>query len=181
MQTIHTREEMYDLVWSVPMRLLAERFGISDVALRKRCLKAAVPTPPAGYWTRLRAGQGPARPPLPSRPLGMSCVVGTAEHRDLAATSLEADVERRIAPDAGWSPERLRKRLHEQFVGHLAGTRGSTHSLIRACLERDDILRAKAEERPYHLPFDEPIFDRAGSALPPPTYFCTRSILATGT
>ncbi len=28
---------------------------------------------------------------------------------------------------------------------------------------------------------DEPIFESAGSALPPPTYFCTRSILAMGT
>jgi hypothetical protein len=65
MQTIHTREEMYDLVWSIPMRTLARRFGISDVALRKRCLKAAVPTPPPGYWTQLRGGHDPARPPLP--------------------------------------------------------------------------------------------------------------------
>ena len=28
---------------------------------------------------------------------------------------------------------------------------------------------------------DEPIFESVGSALPPPTYFCTRSILAIGT
>lgn len=159
MQTIHTREEMYDLVWSVPMRLLAKRFGISDVALRKRCLKAAVPTPPAGYWTQLRAGRGPERPPLPPRPLGMSCVVGPAEHRDLASSSLDADIERRMVLDAGWSAERLRKHLREQFIGHLADVGGRTHSLIRARLELDDILRARTEERRYELPFDGPIFD----------------------
>ncbi len=159
MQTIYTREEMYDLVWSVPMRLLAKRFGISDVALRKRCLKAAVPTPPAGYWTQLRAGQGPARPPLPPRPLGMSCVVGPAEHRDLASSSIDADIEKRMVLDADWSAERLRKRLREQFIEHLVDAGGKTHSLIWARLQLDDILRAKAEERGYELPFDGPIFD----------------------
>jgi len=155
---IHTREEIYDLVWSVPMRLLSKQFGISDVALRKRCLKAAVPTPPAGYWTQLRAGQGPVRPPLPPRPLGMSCVVGPAEHRDMAATSLDADVDGRVAPEPGWSAERLRKELCEQFVGFLADTRGRTHPLIRARFEFDEVLRVKAERRGYQLLFDGPIF-----------------------
>jgi hypothetical protein len=30
------REEMGDFVWSIQMRLLTKRFGISDVDLRKR-------------------------------------------------------------------------------------------------------------------------------------------------
>lgn len=156
---IHTREEMYDLVWSVPMRTLARQFGISDVALRKRCQKAAVPTPPAGYWTQLRIGKEPARSPLPPRPLGMSCIVGPAEHRDLAATSLDADIERRMAPDSKWSTEQLRKHLREQFTRHLTDIRGRTHALVRARLERDDLLRAKAARRRHPLPFEGPIFD----------------------
>jgi hypothetical protein len=30
-----TRAELYNLVWSEPMRMLAPRFGLSDVALAK--------------------------------------------------------------------------------------------------------------------------------------------------
>jgi hypothetical protein len=32
-----SREDLYELVWSKPMRELAKDFGISDVALAKRC------------------------------------------------------------------------------------------------------------------------------------------------
>jgi len=34
-----TREELYEQVWTVPMQRLAERYGISDVALAKTCRK----------------------------------------------------------------------------------------------------------------------------------------------
>jgi hypothetical protein len=60
-----TRQELYELVWSQPMQSLAKTFGISDVALAKRCRAVDVPVPPRGYWARKAAGQQPARPPLP--------------------------------------------------------------------------------------------------------------------
>src|SRR5260221_9618916 len=56
-----TREELYDLVWSAPMRTLASRFGISDVALSKRCAKHDIPTPGLGYWAKVAAGQKPKK------------------------------------------------------------------------------------------------------------------------
>lgn len=52
-----TRRAMYDLVWSRPMRKVAEEFGISDVALKKICEKHRVPTPPRGYWAKKEAGK----------------------------------------------------------------------------------------------------------------------------
>ncbi len=159
MSGIHTREEMYDLVWSTPMRTLTKRFGISDVALRKRCVKAAVPTPPSGYWTQLRVGCAPARPALLPRPLGMSCVVGPAAHRHSAATALEEDIETRLAPDEDWSPDRLRKRLRAEFAAYPTTTRGRLHPLIRARLDRDEVLRKRAARCRRQLPFDGPIFD----------------------
>lgn len=60
-----TRKELYDLVWSVPMTKLAARYGISDVALRKKCVKHDIPTPGLGHWARLQAGQRLPRPKLP--------------------------------------------------------------------------------------------------------------------
>jgi hypothetical protein len=52
-----TRQSLYDLVWSTPMSTLAKDFGISDVALAKRCRAIDVPVPPRGYWARRGAGR----------------------------------------------------------------------------------------------------------------------------
>jgi len=60
-----TRQELYDMVWSEPMSSLAKNFGISDVALAKRCRVVDVPIPYRGYWARKAAGQKPAQTPLP--------------------------------------------------------------------------------------------------------------------
>ena len=62
-----TREDLYELAWSKPLRELAKDFGISDVALAKRCRRLGIPVPGRGYWARIDAGQNPYRPKLPSR------------------------------------------------------------------------------------------------------------------
>lgn len=62
-----TREEMYELVWSKPMLEVAKDFGISDVALAKRCKRLSIPVPGRGHWARVEAGQKPSRPDLPTR------------------------------------------------------------------------------------------------------------------
>ncbi len=70
-----TREELYELVWTVPMQRLAERYGVSDVALAKTCRKLVIPVPPRGYWRRKETGRVPARPVLPRpRPGGRATV-----------------------------------------------------------------------------------------------------------
>ncbi len=51
------RKELYDLVWSQPMRTIAASVGISDVALAKHCKKANIPVPNRGYWARKQAGK----------------------------------------------------------------------------------------------------------------------------
>ena len=65
-----TRQQLYDLVWSKPVRDVAKDFGMSDVALAKRCRAVRVPIPPRGYWARVAAGQKPRRPPLPKHRSG---------------------------------------------------------------------------------------------------------------
>lgn len=64
---ILSRQDLYELVWSKPMRELAKDFNISDVALAKRCRRLSIPVPGRGYWARLDAGQTPHRPKLPER------------------------------------------------------------------------------------------------------------------
>jgi hypothetical protein len=61
-----SRQELYELVWSKPMKKVAKEFGLSDVGFAKICRKNKVPTPPIGYWQRKQAGQNPRRIHLPN-------------------------------------------------------------------------------------------------------------------
>ena len=56
------RSALYELVWTKPVTELAKEFGISDVALAKRCRSIKIPLPPRGYWARVAAGQKPTAP-----------------------------------------------------------------------------------------------------------------------
>lgn len=59
-----TRQELYDLVWSTPIVKLAREFGLSDVGLRKTCVRYQIPTPPLGYWAKLTFGKPVKKAPL---------------------------------------------------------------------------------------------------------------------
>jgi hypothetical protein len=63
-----TREELYEQVWSEPMVTLAQKYGLSDVGLRKKCKKLNIPLPPQGYWLRSRQAKAENHPPLPFFP-----------------------------------------------------------------------------------------------------------------
>ena len=60
-----SRVELYEKVWTIPMRTLAKQFGISDVGLAKLCRRNAIPLPGRGYWARIQHGQQPAKDSLP--------------------------------------------------------------------------------------------------------------------
>lgn len=64
--------DLYDLFWSEPMRTLAARFGMSDVALGKVCRKAGIPLPGLGYWAKRQAGKRPVQIALRPPGIGMS-------------------------------------------------------------------------------------------------------------
>jgi hypothetical protein len=70
------RDELYALVWSVPLVQLAKRYGLSDRGLGKICHRMEVPLPGVGYWAKVAAGQQTKKKPLP--PLTAK---GVAEHR----------------------------------------------------------------------------------------------------
>jgi hypothetical protein len=62
------RAALFERVWSVPVATLAAEWGLSGPGLKKACARFGVPVPPRGYWARLRAGQHPRRPRLPTPP-----------------------------------------------------------------------------------------------------------------
>lgn len=53
----YSPSELYNLVWSKPMTILAKEFGISDQGLAKICRLNDIPTPERGYWAKLQAGK----------------------------------------------------------------------------------------------------------------------------
>jgi hypothetical protein len=64
----YSRQELYDLIWSASAVKLSTDFGISSVAIVKRCKRLNVPVPPRGYWAKVAAGQRPRKAPLPPTP-----------------------------------------------------------------------------------------------------------------
>jgi len=61
-----SREELYEKVWTEPVRTVARRFGVSDVALAKDCKRLKIPLPGRGYWAKKAAGKKAGRIPLPA-------------------------------------------------------------------------------------------------------------------
>lgn len=59
------REKLFEEVWTDPVILVAERYGLSDNGLRRNCKKLGIPLPPAGYWAKIKAGQKIKKPDLP--------------------------------------------------------------------------------------------------------------------
>jgi hypothetical protein len=67
-ETRVSREELYERVWTEPVRTVAKGFGVSDVALAKQCKRLKIPLPGRGYWSKKAAGKNVRRMPLPALP-----------------------------------------------------------------------------------------------------------------
>ena len=70
-----SRQQLYDQVWSKPIRQLAKEYGLSDVGLSKLCRRHNIPLPPMGYWMKISHGMRPAILPLPPLESGQSDVI----------------------------------------------------------------------------------------------------------
>lgn len=66
LRNLISREQLYEEVWAEPITRVAERYGVSDVAVAKWCRKLDVPRPGRGYWARKCAGQRVRHLPLPT-------------------------------------------------------------------------------------------------------------------
>jgi integrase len=58
------REDLFKLVWTAPIAVIAVRIGVSNVGLAKACRKAQIPLPGRGHWTRVSTGQSLSPPEL---------------------------------------------------------------------------------------------------------------------
>lgn len=155
-----SRADLYELVWAKPMRTLAPEFGVSDVALRKACVKARVPVPERGYWARLKAGKPAIRVELPPRPPGLSETVKVGGHAYFHRVIPDEDLLGPI-PDAPTFQEPL--EAMETEVRKLLGkvkpirTLDASHRALRRLLAKEDERRAKYLRTGWS--WEAPIFD----------------------
>ena len=49
-----SKSQLEKLVWAKPLVHAAKEIGVSDVSLRKLCLKLEIPLPATGHWLRQR-------------------------------------------------------------------------------------------------------------------------------
>lgn len=130
-----SRKALYDLVWSTPVRTLANQFNISDVGLRKTCQRSQIPLPPAGFWAKVAAGKKVATPPLPARPPGMrdTVTVGAGRYHSYSYQQ--------------WTDAELLGPLPERptFTPDLNAVR-------EACLQKIDKITVPRDlSRPHHV------------------------------
>jgi len=78
-----TREELHELFWSAPPLTVAEKFGVSDVALAKTCRKLKIPLSGRGYWAKKAAGKPVHHQALPALSPNSSAIPRTiSAHKD---------------------------------------------------------------------------------------------------
>ena len=158
-----SRAELYALVWSEPMKTLSARFGISDVALKKTCVRAEIPTPDRGYWAKKEAGKSTLQDALSARPPGMGDEViigggGNYWHWHLSDEELLGPIP--PPPEFAESIEAVRERI-AKVVGKLTVPRDivTWHPAIDRLLKEDDKRREKQLAARYQMSWDNPMFD----------------------
>src|SRR6185312_11608097 len=138
----YEREKLYAEVWEEPMLTVAERYGVSSVALAKTCRKLGVPTPPRGYWALKAAGRTAVKPRLPAAKVGQQIVI---------------ERERSWDPNASWrrrQPPRLENDGRPRIV--VPKALEGPHKLVTASLP--GIRRAAGSEQ-WDVPPDEARLD----------------------
>jgi hypothetical protein len=159
-----TRQQLYELVWTGPIRTLAKSLGVSDVGLAKACRRGDIPLPPRGYWAKLNAGRQVTRTPLPLRAPGASNRVEVGAGRPQAFRQEAAEAPARdTAPPAppvyDETLEAVETRILHALPAKFRYVRSldSAHPLIARLLREDD-ARREAMARNRHA-WDKPRFE----------------------
>jgi len=158
-----SRKTLYDLVWSEPMKTLSARFGISDVALKKTCARAGIPTPDRGYWAKKEAGKETFQATLPLRPPGMDdqVLIGSAGNGSHHYWNQEELLTPIGAPPEFSEPiESVLARIAE-IVGRVAVPHKvlNWHPAIDRLLKEDERRREKQLADRYPMSWNNPLFE----------------------
>lgn len=157
-----TRLELYNLVWSEPMRTIASRLGLSDVGLAKACRQSAIPVPPRGYWNRKHAGHRVTQIPLPPREPGHSdtVTIGKDRYWHYQADPIDENEPEPPEPIFDEPIESVRARVDKRTSAvRAASTFDIVHPAVKALLDKDERRREKQRTSSYAWAWDAPVFD----------------------
>jgi hypothetical protein len=163
MTKILTRQELYDLVWSTPLKTLAPQFGVSDVGLKKACLRGNIPVPERGYWAKVQANKKVGKVQLPTRSPGMDDEIhisGSSGYRYRQYT--DEELLGPLPPEPVFCDpiEALRAEIYDK-IGKVTTPKDLSmpHRAVAELLKKDDQRRAKHLEAPYLASWDPLLFD----------------------
>lgn len=122
---ILTRTELFDLVWSKPIKELAIEFGVSDRGLAKICGRHRIATPDRGYWQKLAAGKPVIR-------VTMEHTTGTADRIEIRSTVGQLPDAAREAIDAAKRRREQAKGTTREPLSTDGPARAKLHESIRA-------------------------------------------------
>lgn len=158
------RQELYELVWSTPMRELAKDYNISDRGLAKACARANIPVPERGYWAKLQAGKKVSRRSLPPRGLGMDDEVQIGGHSwySYNSPSDQEILNNPVPPPPVFEEDIQAARVcAAQMVAKakFPKTMQNPHRFVAKLLAQDEERQKKKLESRYPSIFDDPWFD----------------------
>lgn len=173
-----SRSELYERVWATPIIRLAEKFGITNFLLTGICRSHQIPTPPAGYWSKVAHDKALVRPSLPGDgavliDIGRAKIPGYRSSK-AGARKLENRGVERVEPSVPTEAQAAPHTKVTKTVARLRAARGE--SLVRisgagcfavtasvriadrveAVLDR---LVVKVEERGWHVKAIESRFE----------------------
>lgn len=157
------RVALYEAVWDEPMIKVSERYGISDVGLRKICARMDIPVPRLGYWAKERVGRAPVRPDLP-------------EYR--GPTTVRINPEKynrrgRLAADVGLACSRIEREETEPAAQIMVRSDGILRTALVAKLAKhlQELQRvSKKSEAPLRVRKAAGAQDTTGIVAPGPGY-----------
>lgn len=162
-----SREQLYELAWSAPMRQLASEFELSDSGLAKALRQHGIPLPQQGYWNKLQAGKPVLRAPLPARKPGQDRLL--LVHGALA-DRFRAEPTAPECPDGPFASEEVPEDLDQlrdnllKRIGKITVSRklDRPHRALQALLRRDQRRRGKIASSTYPRWELAPVFDQPG-------------------
>ncbi|MFV0294930.1 MAG: hypothetical protein ACK5JT_02285 [Hyphomicrobiaceae bacterium] len=157
-----SRVELYDLVWSQPLKDLPEIVGASATSVKNTCRKFDIPVPDRGYWAKIKAGKSTKRVPLPDRAPGMSAEFGLGGSGYDRYYNSNVDLDAPLPPQPTFDIpiEEVRSSVAKK-IGRVVVPRGkhTWHHIIQRLLTADDKRREKFAESRWAYSWDKPLFD----------------------
>lgn len=137
-----TRQKLFELVWAEPMTALAKKYNISDVGLRKACIRMNIPIPKAGHWQKVRAGKKIRIPELPStnsdEKISLEEIEGTKEKKEYPWAKRQREIEsdpklNLVVPERLQNPDELIVEAKRILTGK-DGRRGALNINVQASM-----------------------------------------------